>query len=100
MKHLILNDLGHVVNLGDRYVHHWLLAGLGQHLKEPWRVTRVSSVPDEKDELLGFTCEVGPDAVGPLAWELLANEWPRERVLATVQEFADDARRRMIENGV
>jgi len=32
MKHLILNDLGHVVNLGDRYVHHWLLAGLGQHL--------------------------------------------------------------------
>ena len=55
MKHLILNDLGHVVNLGDRYVHHWLLAGLGQHLKEPWCVTCVSSMLDEKDELRGFT---------------------------------------------
>jgi len=58
MKHLILNDLGHVVNLGDHYVHHWLLAGLGQHLKEPWRVTRVSSVPDEKDDARRTTADL------------------------------------------
>ena len=58
MKHLILNDLGHTANLGDHYVHHWLLAGLGQRLKEPWRVTRVSSVPDEKDDVRRTTADL------------------------------------------